>query len=205
MPEGFTNIQTYRSQRIYKVIKNRSIGFDEYSNMTLQELEDSDVKLYANGSYIELKTAATQWDETERKLTIDWPYIDQGGTMSFSMTPTVAGEFRPEIYLSYTLGGKQYREMINAETLNVSRSALNVASTVIKPTFVVMGKAMFIDETETQGESSQMQTAASRRSGQILAAAYNPQITFLLTKLQHSFMRRLFTRTVSATRRRPRL
>ena len=175
VPEGFTNIQTYRSQRIYKVIKNRSIGFDEYSNMTLQELEDSDVKLYANGSYIELKTAATQWDETERKLTIDWPYIDQGGTMSFSMTPTVAGEFRPEIYLSYTLGGKQYREMINAETLNVSRSALNVASTVIKPTFVVMGKAMFIDETETQGESSQMQTAASRRSGQILAAAYNPQ------------------------------
>ena len=168
VPEGFDRVSAYRSQRIYKLYGGK--GYLTIGSMTLDEMEKSGQNYSVQGSEIYQTAADTQWDEAERKLTIDWPGIDQGGTMQLSMTPTIAGDFRPEIYLTYTMDGKQYREMIDSETLTVSRSGIEVPEVVVSPTLYVSGKAMFIDETK----DNNAQAAKSRRASNAAAAAWIP-------------------------------
>ena len=176
LPEGFKKATPYRTYRSYKFQYSHAYGgalFDDSMPMTLEELEKEGRERYPYGSDLLQTKADYSWDEAERKMTIDWPYIDQGGKMQLSMTPTLAGDFRPEMYLTYTLEGRQYREMLDTEQLTVTRSGIEVPELVIRPTLQVSGKAMYIDETEESATPT-----ANARGRRVTHAAWTPDYTY---------------------------
>lgn len=147
VPKGLGQPTAYRSYRQY--IRRNGRSRSAMSSVYYATVEDA----YGNTDYspgsILMKAADSRWDEAENKLTIDWPHVNEGGQMSLSMLPTLAGSYRPEIYLTYTLHGKKMREILETDELMVSRSGIKVPATIIKPSFVATGTAMYLDETET--------------------------------------------------------
>ena len=96
MPEGFTQPTAWRSYRSYTY---RQLGSYAYTQTgTIDAIKNmKDIMIFKSDIYM---TAATsQWNEAERKLTVYWPHIDEGGKMNLSMVPTLSNTFRPEIYL----------------------------------------------------------------------------------------------------------
>lgn len=184
LPEGFTNPYATRSQRLYSASEGYSIYTSYTKTLDQTEKESGAYVFVLMNSQLTMTTATTQWDETERKLTIDWPYIDQGGKVQLSTTPTLAGDFRPEMYLSYTLEGKQYREMIDTESITVTRSGIKVPELVVSPTIVVSGEAMYIDETENSDTQDEQQAKAQapRRVTSMKGSAYiEPPVFYEVT------------------------
>ncbi len=159
VPEGLTQPTAYRSYRSYSYDKS---GHYSHSYMThsgtIDDIKDlTDIYILNSGIYM---TAATsQWNAAERKLTVEWPHIDEGGKMNLNMVPTLSKSFKPEIYLCYTLNGKPYREMLETNQLTVSRSSINVPELVVKPTFQARGKAMYYEESA----GSRMKAASAYR------------------------------------------
>ena len=92
--------------------------------------------------------------------------------MSLSMLPTLAGSYRPEIYLTYTLHGKKIREMLETDELTVIRSGIKVPETIIKPSFIATGTAMYIDETETASTEND-RAQAPRKAHSVSVARQN--------------------------------
>lgn len=151
VPEGFTQPTAWRSYRSYTY---RQLGSYAYTQTgTIDAIKNmKDIMIFKSDIYM---TAATsQWNEAERKLTVYWPHIDEGGKMNLSMVPTLSNTFRPEIYLCYTLNGKPYREMLETNNLPVSRSTINVPELVVTPTFKVRGKGMYLEETANGAPSA---------------------------------------------------
>jgi hypothetical protein len=147
VPKGLGQPTAYRSYRQY--IRHNNGPRSSISSTNYATVEDAYGNIgYSPGSIL-TKKADSQWNEAEHKLTIDWPNVNEGGEMKLSMLPTLAGSFHPEIYLTYTLHGKKMREMLETDELTVTRSGIKVPETIIKPSFVATGTAMYFDETET--------------------------------------------------------
>lgn len=145
VPQGFTCPTAYRSQRIYKVGSYHSGDvWIQADYKTTDNLINNPLPIIS--SSINMVTATSEWDETERKLTIDWPHYDEGGKMQLSMIPTLSNSFTPEMYLTYTLDGKEYREMLESNTIEISKSGINVPELIVTPTFKVSGTAMYLEE-----------------------------------------------------------
>ena len=145
IPEGYRLPTPYRTYRSYVCHDGRAYGGVYYNNetMTLAEMERSERNFYPQSSDIYMTSATYRWDEVERKMTIDWPNIDQGGKMQLAMMPTQPGSFRPEMYLSYTLNGEQHREIIEAEQLMVENASISAPKSVLTPTSAVSGTAVY--------------------------------------------------------------
>ena len=158
LPEGLTRPTAYRSYRRYTYgyhfygTENTSIG-------TIDDIKDKTDVFIINSS-IASTAATSQWNAAERKLTVEWPHIDEGGIMNLITVPTLSSTFMPEIYLCYTLGGTPYREILQTNRLNVSRSTIIVPELIVTPRFVVSGKGMYFDET-AQAAGSRNNAAAT--------------------------------------------
>ena len=170
VPKGLGQPTAYRSYRQY--IRHNNGSRSGISSVDYATVEDA----YGNTGYspgsIMTKMADSRWDEAERKLTIDWPHVNEGGQMSLSMLPTLAGSYRPEIYLTYTLHGKKIREMLETDELTVIRSGIKVPETIIKPSFIATGTAMYIDETETASTEND-RAQAPRKAHSVSVARQN--------------------------------
>ena len=153
VPQGFTCPTAYRSQRIYKVGSYHSGDvWIQADYKTTDNLINNPLPIIS--SSINMVTATSEWDETERKLTIDWPHYDEGGKMQLSMIPTLSNSFTPEMYLTYTLDGKEYREMLESNTIEISKSGINVPELIVTPTFKVSGTAMYLEEEADDNASA---------------------------------------------------
>ena len=173
VPEGFSKPSAYRSyRRYYSLINNHNVpsasgggggSINSASFMAIGTIED----VVASGarvskSEIELIAATTTWDEATRKLTIEWPHYDEGGKMQLSMIPLKAGNYTPEVYLVYTLNGKEEREILETTSIAVSRSGIQAPDLIVKPTFNVKGTAMYFEPEEDEAADS---TATARAAG----------------------------------------
>ena len=166
VPEGMTTPTAYRSQRMYYGYMPRVSGVTNSPYFAIGTLEAA--KAYEGTiakSEIQLTPATTQWDAQERKFTVEWPNYDEGGQVKLSMVPTLSNSYKPEIYLTYTLGGKQYREILETNTLTVSRSGIKVPERIVKPTFKVSGTAMYYEE-----EGGESPKAIGRRAAAAASA-----------------------------------
>lgn len=161
MPEGLRFESAYRHDRLLEYGSWRSnYGSDireTHISGTLESAIEKYENLKAQGEQINLwsmtaKKASfacqTEWNEAERKVTIDWPRPYNYGVMKVSTIVTEAGYFTPEIYITYTYKGKQYREILEPTSLTTNKSGINVPELVIKPTFRVSGKAMYYEEPQ---------------------------------------------------------
>lgn len=97
---------------------------------------------------IEARNVPYQWDEAEHKLTIDWPYITEGGSLSVLGQYEEECTYTPEAYLNYTLNGKQYREVLESSMVMAEQSSIHVQETVVQPKITVCGTAPYYDENE---------------------------------------------------------
>ena len=165
-PQGLVMPAPYRSRRVYiqplnenkmaasshaprKTWRGYNDGMKEYGT-----LEDVLAGFHYSYTAIEMVSAKSTWDAAERKLTIDWPAVSEGGKVSLVTYPVSADDYRPEIYLTYTLHGKPMREMIPCDGLTVTKSGILAPELVVTPTFNVSGTAMYaeelsVDTTET--------------------------------------------------------
>ena len=165
VPEGISKPSAYRScRKYYQTLfvhssSNGSGGGSVYSLIgTVEDVIASGA--HVSKSEIQLTAATTTWDEVERKLTIEWPHYDEGGRMQLSMIPLKAGNYTPEIYLVYTLNGKEEREILETTSIAVSRSGIQAPDMIVKPTFNVKGTAMYFEPEEDETEDS---TATARQ------------------------------------------
>ena len=168
VPEGFTNLSARRTYRQYKDYKNISkyTGNIYMKNpVTIDDVMKSDNPSSYKADILSTTAANTTWDEAERKLTIDWPHINEGGQMTISMLPALAGNFKPEIYLTYTLHGKKMREILQTNEITVTRSGIKVPETIIKPSFMASGTAMYIEETEMDNTTEVPKANGPRKAG----------------------------------------
>ena len=161
MPEGLRFESAYRHDRLLEYGSWRSnYGSDireTHISGTLESAIEKYENLKAQGEQINLwsmtaKKASfacqTEWNEAERKVTIDWPRPYNYGVMKVSTIVTEAGYFTPEIYITYTYKGKQYREILEPTSLTTNKSGINVPELVIKPSFHISGKAMYYEEPQ---------------------------------------------------------
>ena len=168
IPKGLSEPSAYRSYRQF-TFSYRSDGVTYNDVGTYEEaMKHENVGFHNNSSLVSTK-ADSEWDPVTRKLTADWPSIEEGGTMSLAMTCLEAGTYIPEAYLTYTLNGKEYREILETNTLSVSKSGIKVPELIITPTFKASGTAMYISEEAEE-------VAASRRAS--YAAAYRENIPY---------------------------
>ena len=175
LPDGLTAPSPYRAYTLYHYGFNQGMvyagqqAYTEYGSIDdLTAMGSSIIVSPATStSYV---AANSTWDEAERKLTIDWPHIDEVGKMVVNMIPLAVGSFKPEVYLTYTLNGKPCREMIASESLVVSRSDISVPELVISPTFTVSGKAMYVGDVAS-ADSGQDDAAGARRKAGSAAAS----------------------------------
>lgn len=168
VPEGFTRLSAYRSYRKYITHNDYIRKINNYlilNYCTIDEVMKSDNPSSYMADDLGLTPANTSWNEAERKLTIDWPHINEGGQMSLSMLPSLAGTFKPEMYLTYTLHGKKYREMLETNEITVSRSGIKVPETIINPSFVATGYAMYIDESELNNTTEYTKANGPKKAG----------------------------------------
>ena len=175
MPEGFDKPSATRSSRDYKCYTRGSHNHDRFllSYCTIDEIGttfDTDLYYFLMGE-ITMRTATSQWNEQERKLTIPWPHYDEGGKMNIVAMATKAGSFMPEMYLTYTLDGKQYREALETTSLLVSRSAIKVNETVVSPYFTVVGTAMY---SEPEEAAAAARASASASYGAVITHSESP-------------------------------
>ena len=177
VPAGMSkNPKAYRSYRQYKVRNNsnyyRDTSWDVYSqSVTIDEMKTM-TNVSVGTSSILTTEAKSEWNDDERKLTVDWPHIDEGGKMQLILFPKKAGTYFPEAYLVYTLNGQEYREMLETEQLTVTKSGIKVPELIIKPTFSVSGTAMYIEEEKS--ESTETAGSPMRRAGYVALPAYQP-------------------------------
>lgn len=161
MPEGLRFESAYRHDRLLEYGSWRSNYGSDIRETQISGTLESAIEKYENlkaqGEQINLwsmtaKKASfacqTEWNEAERKITIDWPRPYNYGVMKIATVATQAGFYMPEIYITYTYKGKQYREILEPTTLMVNKSGINVPELVIKPTFRVSGKAMYYEEPQ---------------------------------------------------------
>lgn len=168
IPKGLSEPSAYRSYRQF-TFSYRSDGVTYNDVGTYEEaMKHENVGFHNNSSLVSTK-ADSEWNPVTRKLTADWPSIEEGGTMSLAMTCLEAGAFIPEAYLTYTLNGKEYHEILETNTLSVSKSGIKVPELIITPTFKASGTAMYISEEAEE-------VAASRRAS--YAAAYRENIPY---------------------------
>ena len=143
IPDGFTKLSAATSYRRYQ-----PYGTSNYSILgapvTIDEVTSS---AYLPGD-IYMMTATATWNSWQRKYVVEWPHIDQGGRMSISMIPTKAGTFIPEVYLYYTLRGKEYCEMLETNAMTISKSGIYVQEIAVKPSFIVCGTTQYFEEEE---------------------------------------------------------
>lgn len=156
VPEGLSVPSAYRTYREFS-FDYRSGDTYNYTKGTYEDMIKLSGVVAHNSSALVSVAADSEWDPTTRKLTIDWPRIEEGGTMSLSMTCLKAGSYMPEIYLSYTLNGKQEREILETNSLMISKSGIKVPELIITPNFKASGTAMYVEE-EVEA------VAASRRA-----------------------------------------
>lgn len=167
LPEGLRFVSAYRHDRLLEYGHWRSnYGADIYETQISGTLESAIAKyenLKAQGKQINLWSMTakkssfacqTEWNEAERKVTIDWPRPYNYGVMKVSTIVTEAGYFTPEIYITYTYKGKQYREILEPTSLTTNKSGINVPELVIKPSFHVSGKAMYYEEVKDDSETA---------------------------------------------------
>lgn len=175
LPDGLTAPSPYRAYTLYHYGFTWSMAYagqqayTEYGSIDdLKALGSSIIVSPATStSYV---AANSTWDEAERKLTIDWPHIDEVGKMVVNMIPLAVGSFKPEVYLTYTLNGKPCREMIASESLVVSRSDISVPELVISPTFTVSGKAMYVGDVASADAGQDDAAGARRKAGSAAAS-----------------------------------
>lgn len=149
LPEGIEGPTASCSYRTYYYV-----DFDTYrpERVSYQSKDELKGRKSINLGSIAQHVTASVWNVQERKLTIPWPHYDEGGKMNITALATKAGSFMPEIYVSYTLNGKQYREVIEATSLVVSRSTIDVNDVVVTPRVVVVGKASYIEPDDAASE-----------------------------------------------------
>lgn len=175
LPEGFSVPTAYRSYRQYQPYMD---GRSWLLPMSIDDVS-SFISSMSNGSggsmhYIDVRpggiamTAATAtWESYSRKLTVEWPHIDEGGRMSIMTVPLEAGMSMPEAYLCYTLGGKQYREVLETTDVSVSKSGIYVQELLVQPSFIVSGTTQYYEEEEPAG-------ARGPRHASSAAAVWSP-------------------------------
>ena len=146
-------VQLYRYYTHSDIPSNRNgMGYQgEYVTMHYAPLSeilkiDGVVGLYKDK--IEARNVPYQWDEAEHKLTIDWPYITEGGSLSVLGQYEEECTYTPEAYLNYTLNGKQYREVLESSMVMAEQSSIHVQETVVQPKITVCGTAPYYDENE---------------------------------------------------------
>ena len=103
-------------------------------------------------------------------MVIEWPHIEEIGKMRLAMTPTLAGTFFPEIYLVYTLNGKEYREVLETTSITAAKANINVPELVNSSTFKVSGKAMYYDEDEIK--DSETDAGRKKAAGTHMPSGY---------------------------------
>ena len=145
LPEGFATPTAYRSYRQYQPYMD---GRPWLSAVSIDDIT-------TGGDYrpggIAMTAATATWDRYSRKLTVEWPHIDEGGRLSIMTVPLEAGTAMPEAYLSYTLGGKQYREVLETTDVSVSKSGIYVQELLVQPSFIVSGTTQYYEEEEPAG------------------------------------------------------
>ncbi len=165
MPQGLSEPSAYRYYWGYHVsserygntwINEKWVSYDDIQEMRRENTPFG----FFTPSWAQLTTKATSvWDEEERKLTVEWPRIEETGRMLLYTTPLEVGTFIPEVYLSYTYKGKQYREILETTSLTSAKTGINVPDVVIDPKFKVSGRAQYYEE-----ETDEEDVADSRRA-----------------------------------------
>ncbi|MBO4810581.1 MAG: chitobiase/beta-hexosaminidase C-terminal domain-containing protein [Prevotella sp.] len=149
LPEGLSQIMASRSYRMYTstgYLWRDAAGHSQMGGDIETLLSTSSSRFSIDHSDIKMATAHSVWDKNERKLTVDWPHIDEGGKMFITTMGLQEGTFTPEVYLTYTLNGKQYREVLETNTLTVNMCDIKVPEVVVKPRFRVSGNAEYTGE-----------------------------------------------------------
>lgn len=162
LPEGFAIPTAARSYRQYQQFINGQAWLSAVS------IDDVTVGGDYRPGGIAMTSAPATWDRFSRKLTVEWPHIDEGGRMSIMTVPLQAGTSMPEAYLSYTLGGKEYREVLETTAINVSKSGIYVQELLVSPSFIVSGTTQYFEEEE-EGAG-----ARGHRRASSAAAAWSP-------------------------------
>ena len=152
LPEGMSKPHADRSRRMYS---STGYTWSMGNGMSVQggdieTLLSTDSGLFGiDHSSIQYTTAESVWNERERKLTVDWPHIDEGGKMFIHTVAQHTGTYTPEVYLCYTLNGRQYREVLETNTLTVEMCDIKVPEVVAQPRFRVSGNAQYTGEKVT--------------------------------------------------------
>lgn len=177
VPDGLEILGAYRYCWLWNVASFGAM----YSDTGVLSYTTDEVRKHG-GAIAFYNPAATQivvsarclWYKSERKMVIEWPHIEEIGKMKLFLTPTLAGTFYPEIYLVYTLNGKEYREILETTSITAAKANINVPELVIRPTFKVSGKAMYYDEDEIKNP----ETNAGRKksAGTHIPAGYFKKI-----------------------------
>jgi len=150
LPEDMSKPTASRSCRMYSsndyTWQTGSGTFTQGGN--IDNLLSTPANLFhIDDSSIQWTEANSSWDVAKRKLTVEWPHIDEGGKMYITTTPKKIGTYTPEVYLTYTLNGKQYREVLETNTLTVQMCDINVPELVVSPRFRVSGNAEYTGES----------------------------------------------------------
>ncbi len=151
LPEGMSRPLAQRSLRMYSSTGYTwPIGNGVYmQGGDIETLLATDPSLFfIDHSTIQWTTAKSVWNERERKLTVEWPHIDEDGKMYIVTGAGNAGTYTPEVYLTYTLNGKQYREVLETNTLTVETCDIKAPEVVTQPRFRVSGHAQYTGEKE---------------------------------------------------------
>ena len=149
LPEGMSRPLAQRSLRMYSSTGYTwPIGNGVYmQGGDIETLLATDPSLFfIDHSTIQWTTAKSVWNERERKLTVEWPHIDEEGKMYIVTGAGNAGTYTPEVYLTYTLNGKQYREVLETNTLTVETCDIKAPEVVTQPRFRVSGHAQYTGE-----------------------------------------------------------
>ena len=166
LPDGFHDPQVWRSERYYGLDNYASVNTDQYIAGNYHALR---------GTGITMVGADFQWDDKQNKLTVDWPHPEEDGKVNISLQTEKAGTYTPEIYLNYTLRGKQYTEVLETTPLTVTAASINVGDLVVEPTFYVSGTGKYTPSLREKAQRGASYRAPRKANDyDRMASGYSP-------------------------------